>query len=516
VVELTDINLDSFIIRELRGVVAKHPRFRELGGEITSYFSTLMRYNDLEIIIKDPSAQGNRLSSDHFIATQIGRTILAKLEDKDGLFIESMQEIDKTGQTPEPGLYYLNLDSVNEQTRDISLTCEKLRWVQGHVDASTGSYIVINSNFSPYNLVITNMNSGDYRATNNRLYLLKYVDSVNIMDSTSNHILQPMIDYWVEKYDSVLLTSSTILGRQNITIPDLTYITVDVVDQDGYILRPNIDYYFSSPSEIILSDWTPANQTLYLNGYYKRDPRLVSIINPDNIINFGLQVGETLIQDQVLIRANTGDYTYTDLVQSLTGDYYLINLLDVGDSMKWQARVQTPQFTIAAKKNAINYNFLPGLNVIVGDRTVVGDQLCIMVLPQLAETYEIYGSKENISFSIDIKTNDMTTSSELGTMIKQYLLVSARERLEYQGLTIYEISRSTMADVKDESGLTSSHHVILSVQAAADWEVYKPLITGLDHYDITGVSTDITYPGKLQITPRSSAFGVSNFITSYS
>ena len=312
------------------------------------------------------------------------------------------------------------------------------------------------------------------------------------------------------------MTSSTIQGRQNISIPDVTYTNVEVVDQDGYILRLNVDYYYSSQSEIILSDWTAANQTLYLNGYYKRDPRLVPIVNSDNKIVMSLQSGEVVLQDQIKIRTNTTDYTYSDLIQSLDGNFYLINLLDIGDSMHWEARIQSQQFTIDAKKNAINYNFLPGLNVAIGDRTNVDDQVCILVLPKIAETYEVYGSKENISFNIDIKTNDMTTSSELGTMIKQYLLVSARDRLEYSGLTIYEISRSTSADVKDQSNLTSSHHVILSVQAAADWEVSKPLITTFDYYDLTGVGYDITYPGKLKINPRSSAFGVSNFITSYS
>jgi hypothetical protein len=281
-------------------------------------------------------------------------------------------------------------------------------------------------------------------------------------------------------------------------------------------LRDGIDYQVSG-NDILLSKWTPANQTLTMVGLFKRDPNTVSCIHPENLIDFKLETGQVIEENQFkAVTSASGVLYFSDLTLNTAKKYYLTTLLVPGDNLNWEGRVNLGQSQISAKKNAMNVNFLPGITVVIGDKTVVNDQSAMVVYPYVSETYEIYGSKENISFDIDIRTNDMRTSSELGGLIKEYLLVSGRERLETCGLTIYEISRSTTSDVKDGSGVTSHHIVTLSIRAAADWEVKKPLVTRLDTIDITDVQLDYGYPNKkVSINPIGTTYGNTKFLTSY-
>jgi hypothetical protein len=515
VVELTDINLDSFLIRELRSVVAKHPRFRELGGEIGSYFATMMRYNDLEIIIKNPTSDGNRLSSDHYMATQQGRVVAAKLEDKDGLFIEHIQEIDKTLKDPESGIYYFNLDSVDEANRSVVITCEKMKWVYGKVTNAVGTFIKLNAAIPSTDVGVRNMNAGEYCVANDRIYINVYKDIVSLYRISNDSNLIPLVDYWVELHEEPTITEATVSGVQVLKLPDTSYIQFEVVDQDDYILRRDLDYRISG-SDIVLSNWTPANQKLRMVGTFKRDPNAAGYIASENSINFELVPGQTIQTEQFKAVASGKTYTYSDLVTGLDGRWYLNPLLQPGDNMSWECRVDLGQFEIKATKNALNVNFLPGIMVVIGDKTVVGDQSAMIVYPYVNETYEIYGSKENIRFDIDIRTNDMRTSSEIAGLIKEYLLVSGRERMETCGLTIYEASRSTNSEEKDGSGILSTQTVTLSISAAADWEVKKPLVTRLDTIDIENVSFDYSYPNKrVSINPIGTTYGSSRFLTSY-
>lgn len=476
----------------------------------------MMRYNDLEIIILNPSSDGNRLSSDHYMATQVGKTLLAKIEDKDGLFIEHIQEIDRTLQNPEAGIYYFNIDSVDEATRKLTLTMEKLRWVNGTITNAEGSYITINPLISASQVGIRELASSQFYYMGNKVYINVFSNTLTPYNLSSLQNLTPLTDYWVESYEEIPITSNTVSGQQMLPIPDMNYVYFDVVDQDDYVLRLNIDYTISD-TYIRLSEWTPANQQLRMVGKFKRDPNIVSYVNKENVIDFKLELGQTIEENQFKAITSFNIYSFSDLTLALDGKYYLTNLLVPGSDMKWECRVNLGQSQLEAYKNSMNLNLVPGVNIIIGDKTVVGDQVAMIVYPYINETYEIYGSKENIHFDISVRTNDMRTSSEIAGLIKEFLLVSGRERLETCGLTIFEISRSTNAESKnDGTGIMSTQTVTLSVSAAADWEVKKPLITRLDTFDMTNVAFDYAYPSKkVSINPIGTTYGSSRFLTSY-
>lgn len=516
-IEMTDINLDAFIIRELRNVVAKHPRFKNLGGDISSYFSTQMRFNDLEVLIKNASSAGTRLSPDHFMATQYGRTVLAKLGDKDGAFIEFIQEVDKKKQNPAPGIYYLNLDSIDEKTRDVSLTCAQVSWKSGSFSNAVGSIVFLSKDIDPSDVGVAGMTeTDDYLMLGYRIAILKFTDTVALKKISDSTFLTPIRDYWVVKELEYVLTSATTSGFQTLILPATNYESLKLVDSDGYELRENIDYYFSSPTDIVLSSWTPAGLSITAVGLFRQDPRVYSPVSPENKLDITLGLGEQIIQDQVIIETEDGIFGFDDIVIASDNTIWLKNLLKPGQNLKWDVRINIAQITIQAKKNAMNLNFLPGLNVAIGDKTIVDDQIAIIVYPYVNETYEIYGSKENVSFDIEIKTNDSRTSSEIGQLIKEHLLVRARERVEAAGLTIYEISRTAEGEIRDPSNTTSSQYVRLTIQGAADWEVRMPLITRLTNFDIEEVKPDVTFPGKMSILPITRTYEHSRFITSYS
>lgn len=513
--ELTDVNLNSLLIRELRPVVAKHPRFRELGGEIGSTFATKMQFNDLEVIVKNHTTDGIRFAPDHYLATKIGRALVAKIEDKDGLFIEDIQEIDKNLDKPVSGMYYFNMDSVDEATREVVLTCEKLKWVTGQVTNATGSYITVSKTYDINTIGIRNLASTDYYRVGNKIYVNKYAETLDVYDMNSSISLVAPQDFWFEHKDEVVIVADTVAGYQMYPIPDMSFISFDVVDQDGYVLRRDTDYKISG-TDLIFSSWTPAHQKFSMVGLFRRDPNVVGFINSENLIDITTNPGEYIETNQFTAVTTTGNLSFSDLTKNSQDAYYLTNLLHPGDNMVWEARINLGQSQIKAKKNALNINLIDGLTVYIGDRTVVNDQVAIVVYPYITELYEIYGSKENISFDIDIRTNDMRTSSEIAGLIKEFILVSGRDFLNSCGLTIYEVSRSVNSDAKDSSGILSYQTVTLSISAAADWEIKKPLVTRLDSIDISAVQFDYGYPAKkVSINSVGTVYGATGFLATY-
>src|ERR1035437_9904558 len=122
-----------------RDVVERNPRFKQTLGEVTFPANAIMRWKDVWVSVTSVTTSGTRLSPDYFMCTQIGRAILAKVGDKDGQFIEWTRETDKTRQTPTAGVYYLNVDFFDDQTRDLGLTVHKFRWVEGKLKEAEGT-----------------------------------------------------------------------------------------------------------------------------------------------------------------------------------------------------------------------------------------------------------------------------------------------------------------------------------------------------------------------------------------
>jgi len=341
---------------------------------------------------------------------------------------------------------------------------------------------------------------------------------------------------------------------------------VNLTDQSGYLLRPGLDYVFQGNQWVMLSQYTPAGSTITANMVVKVNPYSTVGIMPENYLQVDLQGNETLVPNQVFIHTPAG--TFTNPAPQADGTLLLPQLLQPGDWLRWEVRIDSGQMKAKAKKweisnltqvdpSTIGYArvntqgevvqkltaafvhdadkssladvvqadagqpllvdgqlnpLLPGLRLAIGDNVVVGDQCAIIVSPTSTETYEVFGSKENLSFTLEIKANDLQTASDLSEMIKREILIMRRIDTEADGLTIFEATRSFVGQARDTSATASSYLYTVAVSASADWKVYVPLVTRLTRLEITGVVAQPDFLGKLQLQPRMKALGSETFI----
>jgi len=594
-IDLTGANLVAYLLRAIRDIVEKHPRFRLALGDVTFPANSnpmagpaALRWKDVQVIVKSVSTSGNRLSPDYFMCTQLGRAILCKVADKDGLFVEWTREIDPTRQTPAAGTYYMNIDYVSEETREVGLTVQTYKWAEGRgknaagsiatfrpniIDPSTGQNVdlatlIATDSANKGNPIQFNSSNA---STGGTISLLTPCTTLNLKFSNGASLV-PNVDYWFVRPLSIVICQTTLGGAEVIGIPD-PYITLTVTDQDGYVLRPGIDYrFYGSPQFIQLSQTSPPNSTLTATMQVKLNPQTTTATAPENILNVGYNPGnETLAPNQVFIHTPAGDFN--NVPANADGTITIPVLLQQGEWYRYEVHIDAGQQRARAKKweinslvivdpNTIKYAkpdpnqqgqwlpvsnrvvqssdpselvgvvqvsageplldsakqqsyVLPGLWLAFGDISVVGDQAAIIVSPSVTETYEVYGSKENLTFTLEIRSNDLQTSSDLAELIKQYLLVTSRINMEADGLTVFEATRDYVGESRDPSGTATNYTYTVSITAMADWKLFKPLMTRLVSFELTDIPVLPDYLGKLSVTPRVKSFGATQFIPAY-
>lgn len=625
-IDLTGANLVAYLLRVIRDIVERNPRFKNTLGSVTFPANTIIAWKDVWVSIRNVTTSGTRLSPNYFMCTQQGRAILAKVSDKPGQLVEWVREVDKTRQTPEAGVYYVNVDFFDEQSNDIGLTCQQFKWLEGKVVEAEGSQVFFRAGIidpvtsQPVDLntliaVDQNNATVQYEAFN-QLYggfmnLLTPVVTLTLKFSNGTPLV-PNVDYWFQRSMTYTICDKTLGGTELISLPrnpdppawdDTTaytigqtvlyqgykyvcvvantnkppldypnqsdpttywtsynvassqpYVSYKIYDQDGYVLRPNTDYATYGNGFIQLATWSPAGSTLYCDAVVKLDPTVVSATNPENIIPINLGPNEVLAPGQVFIHTTNGDYPNQTAVN---GEITLPQLLAPGQWCRWEVRIEEPQVRCSAKKWELNslvivdpatiqykqpptpqgsqplppvqisageplldangkqQYFLPGLHLAVGDQVIVGDQVAVIVSPTLTETYEVFGSKENIGFTLEVKANDLQTASDLAEMLKQQLLILGRENAEADGLTVFEATRDFQGVQRDASATAPSYVYTVSVSASADWKVFVPLVTRMVQYEITDTIANPDFQGKLQMANRMQALGATQFIPSY-
>lgn len=525
--DLSGENLVTYILRELKDIVNRNPRFRNMGGDVFVQTSNMVSWGDLQVEIGGISASGNRLSPDYFICTQHGYAILAKLENKDGVFVEWVQEQrnitdEGTGQLgfPIPGVYYLNVDSVDEGSREVMLTQEVYRWNAGTLGPAQGSGIMFAPGIDPTTVTPTDP-SITYMVAGGILYVTSHTTQLPIQLQAVAGPLTPNFDFWFIRQETHVLADSTQVGIQDITLPVSSYYAVTITDQNGYELREGIDYQFGSTDRIRLGQYSPGGYQLTAVFSVKADPTTTPVVRDENQLP-GLYVGpgELLVEGQVFAQSmyDGSVYSEKDFIVRGDGTVWLKYLLRKGERLNWEARVSSGSVQIKAKKMATNTNIIPGLAIAIGDMVNVNDQVCILVSPNMTETYEVYGSKENVSFDIRVKANDRMTSSEIAAMIRSHLTIGSRDDFEANGVSIFEISKAVQNEQKTPAGVVTSTTTTLSVSAAVDWEIYLPMVSRVGYVEID-INPEYTswgsLPGSPTLMPRMVTAGVPSFVPYY-
>jgi hypothetical protein len=554
--DLTGGNLVAYLRRVIEDAVNRSPRFRYTLGEVSSQYNNLIQWKDAQISIKNVTSTGNRLSPDYFMCKNYGRAILAKIQSKEGGFIEWVQEVDSTRQTPAAGVYYFNVDEVNEQTRDVDLTIQKYTWQEGKVVNAQGSIVYfapqidgttvsgyVSGRGSPPTPLETAVNDGTWQTTlvsppvpvdlllaPHFGYLLTDTPAGLVLFAGSPPVqLTPLLDYWYQQTVQQVVCQSTVGGQEVVGIPlglvDVpgggsppqmvqTLLSFTLTDQNGYELIKGKDYtYFASNDWLELSPYTPPGMTITANMVVKVDPTGVPGTNPENILQTQVTEGNSLAPGQVFVQTSLGNYT--SLVPNTDGTCTLPTLLLPGEWCRWEVRVDTGRTKARAKKYNLNENVLPGLRIAIGDNVLKDDQVAIIVQPYTAETYEVYGSKENLTFTVDCRANDLQTASDLSELLRRELLIMRRTNMEADGITLFEASRSYVGLQRDLSGTAPQFVYSLTVSAMADWKVFVPLVTRLVTLEITSTATVSSYGPGISLTPRVKVFGNTKFLESY-
>jgi hypothetical protein len=509
--DLTGASLLTFLIREIRYVAAQHPRFKDSNGEALVAYSNLISFSDVKIQVSNLSAQGTRLSPDNYLATQMGRITVAKLETKPGNFIEWAREMDPDNLVPPAGIYYYNVDSVDESSQVVDFTMQANMWYEGRKESAAGSYIYFNSNINPASVLFSEPNVACVRGQNSIL-LLSYVGNDTTLRTPTSPLL-PLVDYWVQCEDEIVLIEKTRGGVELVPYP-ANFETVDLYI-DGRRLRAGTEY-FVQDGIIRMYDFTPIGVEVLAKGIRRMDPSVVGFVHEENKFDFVLTSGSTLVEDPTVYYLSRELHRADEIVRKSDGTLWFQKLAPPGALIEWEARVAHPLETVQATKMMVSKNLLPGADVAIGDRVVVGDQCAIKVSPVVCETYELYGSKENVSFELEVSSNDIITTSELAELLRVYFTVTGRDRLETCGVTIFEASKSYRGESKDASGTAARHMATVSVAASADWEFFRPLVTRVDWSDLITIDANTKLPGNPTVPARYRQFGAFVFVPSYS
>ena len=554
-IDLTGANLVAYLLRIVKDAVERNPRFRSSLGEVTFASNNSIHWGDVQVIVKSITSQGNRLSPDYFMFTQHGRAILAKVAGKEGSFVEWVNETDKTRVTPPAGVYYFNVDAVDERTQDVNLTVQRYRWEQGHFRNAEGTTVVFAPGIDGRLVTCSDLDNPDETVNTNAfqkfLYLLSPVNQLVCTGitggtgATGSYTLVPNQDYWILRKQTVSLKTTG--GGELVEFPPKiqNYTDVQIFDETGYQLRLNLDYHFQGPEWIKLEDSTPAGSQLSIVASVKMNPATtIPATNPENIIPVTLNTGESLAPGEVFISTTSGDYTTA--VVSPENTIVLPILMQPGEWYHYDLRILSEMFTVVGKKYQLNgfwktiwdpkanvedpnypkgsyvvyldpdtnqpVNPIPGMVLAIGDAVVKDDQCAIICSPSLTETYQVYGSKEQLSFVLDCKANDFQTASDISELLKRELLILRRENMEADGVTIFEATRSNLGEQRDPSGTAPRFVFTLSVTASADWKVFVPVVTRFARYELSTILTTSQYRGKLLRNPRLKAFGQYRFI----
>ena len=509
-IDLTGGHLAQFLLAELLPVISRHPRFRDNDGSALTSFSNLIAYKDLSLTIGNLRASGQRLSPDHFMCTALGRACVAKLEGHTGSFIEWIQETDPDQTLAPAGIYYFAVDAVDEATREVRLVQEAYRWQEGRTSSAVGSKLYLSSKI-PQGVAAPSDPSTLYKDNGASLTLLSYSPTVDLIRTDTGASLIPGVDYWVELEERHVLLEHTGGPAERIPIPE-DWISFKIMDQDEVEMRQGQDWEWDGEGTVRFAAWV-LRGTYTLAGTFRRTPGGGNHVHPENYLTIPIAPEESLVAGQTCYTLIRGEFH--DLIPVGSDRFVLGHLQEPGDRLRWEARVQTPQVYKTLHKMAVNPSVLPGVDVAVGDQVTVGDQLALIVFPRSCEVYEVYGGKDSVNFDITIRSNDLATSTELGSLVKAALLIESRNRLETLGLTLFEITTSYQGEARDSSGTSASHPVTLNVTGMADWEYHKPLVNRVDEIDVDFLPDVLTYPGAPRVAPALVAFGISRFTPSY-
>lgn len=126
--------------------------------------------------------------------------------------------------------------------------------------------------------------------------------------------------------------------------------------------------------------------------------------------------------------------------------------------------------------NRSDHTTLPGVVMAFGKRARAGDKVAVVVYENRVEAARAFGGKFEVSFDLDVITQDPSQMEEIADLAIMYLWGERKPELESEGIEIVDISMGGEAEESyDETGDTYFYNASISLQLRADWEIHVPL-----------------------------------------
>ncbi len=173
-----------------------------------------------------------------------------------------------------------------------------------------------------------------------------------------------------------------------------------------------------------------------------------------------------------LLRENT-DYT----VDYNSGALTLLAAFGAGSTLSADYRYAgTSIGPLPFYWNTPNSTALPGVVLAFGKRAEDGQKVAVVVYEDRVDAAKAFGGKFEVSFDLDVISRDTMQMEEIADLTMMYLWAHKKERLEFEGIEILDVSMGGEAEeIADETGDEYFYQASLSVQLRADWEAHVPL-----------------------------------------
>jgi hypothetical protein len=147
---------------------------------------------------------------------------------------------------------------------------------------------------------------------------------------------------------------------------------------------------------------------------------------------------------------------------------------------------------------------LPGVILAFGKRGRVGDRVAVVVYDDRVDTAMAYGGRTDVSFDLDIISQDPAQMEEMADYAFLTLWGEKRAGLSSEGLEITDVSMGGEGEESyDENADLFFYTASMSIQIQADWEIHVPLPLTISRVVGSGIQTVTSglYFSTVPITP---------------
>jgi len=126
--------------------------------------------------------------------------------------------------------------------------------------------------------------------------------------------------------------------------------------------------------------------------------------------------------------------------------------------------------------NTVDFSTLPGIVLAFGKRARTNDKVAVVVYGERTDTARAFGGKNEVTFELDVISQDSTQMEEIADLALMYLWAVKKPLLESEGIELLDVSIGGEAEeAYDETADMPFYTASLTVQFRADWEIHVPL-----------------------------------------